>query len=243
MVVKQSDHDYLKWKTWDSIQFAAKDHILDAYYLAETKGLVSADCRILEIGFGNGEFLGWCERNKFECIGVENNPLLIGKAKQEGFTVFSKLNEVIDSFGPESFDLIVAFDVLEHLDKTELSNLFAQIHRLLKTKAIFLLRVPNGDSPFGRAYQYGDFSHKTVLCSENIHYLAQENCFSVRNLREPSLPKHGIGLFRLLRWQGAKMIRKIVGLTISYGYFSGSIKILSTNLVAVLKKKTQLNER
>ena len=48
----------------------------------------------------------------------------------------------------DNYDLIVAFDVLEHIPQEDLPS-FKKVQRLLKEDGSFIARFPNCDSPFG----------------------------------------------------------------------------------------------
>ena len=73
---------------------------------------------------------------------------------------------------PGQFDLIVLFDVLEHLSLSEIVASFKIFSHLLTPSGKVLARFPNGGSPFGRLHQYGDATHQTVLTGSLIHQIA-----------------------------------------------------------------------
>jgi 2-polyprenyl-3-methyl-5-hydroxy-6-metoxy-1,4-benzoquinol methylase len=114
--------DYLRWKEWGVHNFARLSNYDKRYFDAELKGLPiasgSSPLQILEIGFGNGKFLQYCLDCGWDISGTEINPLLIEIAKEKGFhTVLSgNLLELTD----RQFDLVVAFDVLEHIPQDEI---------------------------------------------------------------------------------------------------------------------------
>ncbi|HEY0180681.1 MAG TPA: methyltransferase domain-containing protein [Dokdonella sp.] len=133
------------------------------------------------------------------------------------------------------YDLIVAFDVLEHWDTDELIANFEAIAALLFEGGLFLARFPNGHSAFGRIYQYGDFTHKSVLSHYKIGYLAARSGLDVVRIanarRVPSRP----GLLRALRhrWRAAR--RAWIERSLSRLYGVARLP-LDPNLVAVLRK-------
>jgi len=59
------------------------------------------------------------------------------------------------------FDVIVVFDVLEHLTLEEILIFLDRAKQLLVTGGVIIARVPNCASPYGLAYQNGDFTHLT----------------------------------------------------------------------------------
>jgi len=102
------------------------------------------DKRILDIGCSFGWFEAWALKNKCkEMVGIEPKRELLVEAKNqvpEGkYRVGSALKI---PFKDNSFDIVVVFDVLEHLPKgTEISAL-KEIERVLKSKGKLYLSTP-----------------------------------------------------------------------------------------------------
>ena len=61
------------------------------------------------------------------------------------------------------FDLITAFDVVEHLTRDELLEFLCLVHGRLKPRRSLILQLPNGDFPFVGSIFYGDATHETCL--------------------------------------------------------------------------------
>lgn len=223
---------YTEWKRWDGV-FRASDK--DArYYAAELREFPLAGKRVLEIGFGNGSFLAWARSEGADASGIELNADMREAARRNGFLAFAEpLSELAAQ--DRSYDLVAAFDVLEHWDASELIDNFRSIRALLVDGGIFLARFPNGQSPFGRAYQHGDFSHKSTLTTYKIEYLAAVCGFEIARIanpcRVPSRPG-ALGAFR--QWWLAQRRRRIER-TIARLYGIRRLP-LDPNLVAVLRK-------
>lgn len=163
---------YLEWKNWDSHQFGVLTKDDEVYFSAEIKKCkfdFPENSTVLEIGFGNGTFLRYAEKKAWRVSGIELNEHLIRNAKKQGFNVYNANS--IKLLNENSFDLIVAFDVLEHIANDEILDYLSQIKRLLKPNGYFLARFPNGDSPFGLTNQNGDVTHVNFLGSGKIKYL------------------------------------------------------------------------
>jgi SAM-dependent methyltransferase len=231
-----SHEEYSAWKGWDQKDFGNPSREQCAYCEAELGPYISDEkARVLELGFGNGSLLGWCRERGHDCIGVELSPVLVTKALDAGFDAVVSLAEVRDRYGDHAFDLAVAFDVLEHVPALDIPCVLKEIHMLLKPEAALVISFPNGDSPFGRAYQHGDVTHVTSLGSGKIKWFATQAGFNVERLKEPAVPLRGAGLLRICKRLSAKMIRRIVDPLISYAYFSGAVRVFSASLVVILR--------
>ena len=132
---------------------------------------------VLEIGVGNGAFLEFGRRRGWQMHGTEVNPGLLECARQNGFVVTEA--ETLDPFPSQSFAMVAAFDVMEHIPLEALPGFLSGVRRVLKPGGYFVARFPNGDSPFGRHIQNGDVTHKTTIGSIRARYLAMKACLEV----------------------------------------------------------------
>ena len=227
---------YSDWKRWEPSAFAAPTADDLAYCDAELAPLLPrGNSRILEIGFGNGPVLGWCRARGHEASGVESNPALAARGTAAGFEIFESLAEAVEQRGERAFDLVVALDVLEHVTIDDLPGMLKTIRSLLRDGAAFVARFPNGDSPFGRAFQYGDVTHVTVIGSEKIAWLAKQSGFEVARVKEPAVPLKGAGVLRAAKRLSGVALRRTLDRLISYAYFAGAIRVFSASLVVVLR--------
>lgn len=223
---------YARWKGW---QGAFEVREPDArYFAAEFENVAFAGKNVLEIGFGNGRFLAWARAQGARVSGLEINPEMLAAAAQHGYAArHASLAELVGEGA--RYDLVVAFDVLEHWDTDELVANFRHIAALLVAGGIFLARFPNGHSPFGRIYQYGDFTHKSVISVFKIDYLAGLSGLDVVRVanvrRVPSKP----GALRALRHRWMAHRRAWIERSISRLYGTDRLP-LDPNLVAVLRK-------
>jgi len=232
------DDWYPDLKGWDEEHFGKPGKDESAYCDMEFGPYVtSKEVRILELGFGNGGLLGWCRQRGYECVGIESNPLLMARAAKAGFNTVVSLTGARERYGDHSFDLVVAMDVLEHIPAPDIPNVLRDIHALLVPGAVFVARFPNGDSPFGRAYQNGDITHVTVLGSGKVSSLAGHAKFIVERFKEPAVPLRGAGMTRVCKRLSAKAWRSVIGALISHAYFTGGIRVLSANMVAILRSR------
>ncbi|MFN7946317.1 MAG: methyltransferase domain-containing protein [Blastocatellia bacterium] len=101
--------------------------------------LPTADCRLLDIGCGTGGNLDHLKRYG-RMHGVDLSPLALDCSRRRGHerVMFATANEL--PFASESFDLVTALDVIEHLDDD--TGGLKEIHRVLRPGAPAVIFVP-----------------------------------------------------------------------------------------------------
>lgn len=100
--------------------------------------------RLLEVGCASGEFLRLAARAGFQVEGVEPDPHTSAQARQTpGLRVLTgTLTQA--GYPADSFDVVVLFHVLEHLDSPR--QTVREIHRLIKPGGILAVETPNIDT-------------------------------------------------------------------------------------------------
>lgn len=225
--------DYARWKGW---QGAFETSVREArYFAAEFKDIGLRDLRVLEIGFGNGSFMAWARGQGAHVAGLEINEQMLAAAVQHGYAARTASLGELAAQG-EQFDLIVAFDVIEHWDTQELIDNFRDAARLLAHGGRLLVRFPNGHSPFGRVYQYGDFTHKSVISAYKIEYLAGLSDLDVVRIANVCRVSARAGTLRALRQRWLALRRAWIERSLSKLYGTPRLP-LAPNLVAVLARR------
>lgn len=231
---------YRAWKDWKPSAFGSFGREVDQYFWAELRscGIESLEGKaIFEVGFGNGEFAGWAVAGGAIYQGAEVIADLVKLGQEAGFDVYeSNAGAPLDQ-QINVFDCIVAFDVLEHLSVAEIRSLLSSAYASLKSGGLFVARVPSGDSPFSRAIQNGDVTHRTSLGSSAVRQLAGEIDLEVKAIREPAFPVRGAGLLSSLRRLGVLAARRLAYPFIAQLFMGGGTPVLSPNLIFVLEKR------
>ncbi len=221
--------NYTDWKGWLESSFCKFSKYQKNYFDAEILPHLSScnNVTILEVGYGNGVFLGWCLSKKYHIQGIEVIPELVRRAIESGIPAYDSIYSQELSNSISSIDLIVAFDVLEHIPDSDLSHFVKRVGQLLKEGGRFVFRIPNGDSPFGLPYQNGDLTHKSSIGRNKIQQLANEAGFVVEKIETPAKSSTKLTSF------GRYLFESLI----AYLYFEGARYKFSSNIVAVLSKK------
>jgi SAM-dependent methyltransferase len=231
--------EYLNWKTWEGDQFGKLKKTKFTYFSAEIKRttkVFSKESKVLEIGFGNGEFLKYARDNDWEIFGTEANKALVDIANKNGFKAIH--TEDLSSFEDNTFDLIVAFDVLEHIPQEILPKMLLQVRRILKNDGVFLARFPNGDSPFGLINQNGDATHVNFIGSNMIKYFASKTNMLVFFVGSEAQPIIGTSPKTFIHTVTTLPIKKLINFFINLIFFPhGHVEFCSSNLTIILKVK------
>lgn len=239
-IIKQQhlEDDYVKWKGWVENQaFGECDRSSAAYYRAELKtsgAALSNGAGVLEIGFGNGEFAAFCRAAGFDYTGTEINTHLIAAGRKAGYNVLVAQDALpILAKGQRRFDVVTAFDVFEHLEVDHLRGMLLEIRSILKSDGLLISRVPSGDSPFARAIQHGDLTHRSCLGTSALRQLALQTGYTLAQVREPVFLYRGLRPSSWLRRCGVQLVRRLTFPIMQTAYFSGGDVVLTQNLIAV----------
>ena len=66
------------------------------------------------------------------------------------------------------FDLITAFDIIEHFDKNEVFEFLDALYAALTPGGRLIVQTPNADSPWFGSVRYGDFTHELAFTPESL---------------------------------------------------------------------------
>lgn len=208
-----------------------------AAYFAKTKPLADLPmgARVLEIGFGDGQLLRWCRTKGHVITGVEIVPALVARARDLGVDCLPG-PVTATTLGDRMFEAIFAFDVLEHMTFEEIAAFFDHSRANLAPGGFYLLRFPNGASPFGHAYQASDITHKSVLSLGIMKQLARRAGLEVVGTLQPRpYPPSIVG--KIQRRLGYAL-QDVIGWMLTRAYFGGKAH-LEPNLLVVLRKAHQ----
>jgi 2-polyprenyl-3-methyl-5-hydroxy-6-metoxy-1,4-benzoquinol methylase len=217
--------DYSSWKGWlTQIPFAELSEVQNIKFKKQLERFHIPYKKInaLEIGYGNGSFIKFLKNNDSKVEGIEIQDSLLEAAREFGIPAQRSINDV--TCGP--YDLIVAFDVLEHLTVEELRSLFHKCKLLLKKDGVMLLRFPNAESFAGLGAQNGDFTHITAIAQTKLQQIIEPYGFKIERFEgELIYPRKNV----------VHAIRSVFRYILMKGMGVGSGHFFSTNVIALVK--------
>lgn len=224
--------EYSSWKGWAAEQFGQFNKRAARYYGWHIQRACGArdGLRVLEVGFGNGSFMGWLKAHGHHVMGIEANPELVRRAHDKGFDACNSLEEL--SSNETGFDLIAAFDVAEHVPTDELPSFLRTLRDRSAPNGRLMLRYPNGDSPFSLLHQNGDLTHITAIGRAKLQQAAQLSGWRVEHVGDAPWwadQNHA----RSLRGATRALLRQAFERSVGYMYYSEHLD-LRPNMVSVL---------
>ncbi len=144
---------------------------------------------LMEFGSGFGTFCDLAQAcGEFNAvIAVEPTPEMAEACKERGLTVISKRIEEIGSGDVPVPDLIVAFEVIEHLFDPE--SVLAKCHQLLRPGGLIVLSCPNGMgfdiSVLKEKSLAIDVEHVNLFNPESLEMMLQAKGFDVLDISTP----------------------------------------------------------
>ncbi len=135
---------------------------------------------IADLGCGSGGLVRWLAgRGHRDVIGVDISGEQVEQAARIGAERIVKA-DLLDFLETthDSFDLLIARDVLEHFDRETVFRFVEAAGKRLKPGGRFVIQVPNAESPFmGRAL-YGDFTHELAFTPSSLRQIFNAAGFS-----------------------------------------------------------------
>lgn len=157
--------ELIEYKEMDSIEnthpwFLAKKRYL---FFVIHKYLKNKEAKVLDVGCGTGAIMKAFKDEGFDIRGIDYNQTAIDYCHEKGLN--ATLGSLDDQqFADQSFDCVVALDVLEHIEKDD--EAVRQIGRLLKPGGILVATAPAHQLLWSyhdvslhhcRRYSYGNF--------------------------------------------------------------------------------------
>ncbi len=172
------------------------------------------DVRILELGCGSGELIAYLHAQGYcHVTGVDTSTEQVALARGLGRETIEQADvfDALHQRPSSSLDVVVAFDVVEHLSKPEVLPLFEEVCRVVAPGGRFLIHTINGESPFFGRIRYGDFTHEVAFTSRSMRQLLLYAGFTRIDSYEDTPVVHGLTSFgRAFLWQVIRSALRIV---------------------------------
>jgi 2-polyprenyl-3-methyl-5-hydroxy-6-metoxy-1,4-benzoquinol methylase len=193
---------------------------------------------ILDVGCGFGLLLHLLRQAGYRNLtGIETSPEQVNAAHALGIDCVRSgdLIKALREGKSQRFDVIVAFDVLEHFTKDEILNILDLVYNALKPGGTLLLHVPNGEAIFSGKIFFGDFTHQTAFTAKSLHQVAAHCGFTSITCYEDRPVVHGpVSMMRAVLWTIVRSWYRFLN-AVETGD-PGSSLILSQNFLAVCRK-------
>ena len=189
------------------------DHTADAYYAIHDKDqyakLSFIDLsklrgkKIIDIGCGCGSFLDLVKGYASETYAIEPAKFYHADLTAKGHQVFNSVDEILSEH-ENSFDYVVSFSVIEHVEDPV--NFMQQASKLLKVGGVLILSTPNAEDVLLKLLpkEYSAFFyrvvHKWYFNKESLSFISQKTDMRLFKV----IYKHRFGLSNLINWMDEK---------------------------------------
>ena len=188
-----SDQNFYNSVTWD---------------FRQALQVIPKSAKVLDVACGPGAFLALCRDEGLHATGIDTNPHAIAHARSLGLSVECTLLSDFSQHHAGSFDVVTAFQVVEHL--SDVVPFTMQAVKCLKPGGFLLISVPNRDRIWREALEPLDcpphhlsrweprqFAELAERCSLRLHAVHRElaSLDHVRNqLRQFMSPEFSMSL-------------------------------------------------
>ncbi len=253
-----ADLDYgVHYRVWhdESESHAAA---MAAWHAECIKDYVPPDraARCLDVGCGMGFALQGLQSLGFQDIsGIDIDRSQIEAAIRRGLPA----EQVVDSAAylqhrPSNYDLVLMFDVLEHIPVSEQIPMLRAIHTALRPGGRIILQVPNANSPLAARWRYIDFTHTSSFTEHSLAFVLANAGFgriSTPIQPDPAFPRIPRRFWRrslrlnfannFRRWLMRSLWRQMCIAELGTGRGADSVS-LSLNIVAIAFKADNSSE-
>lgn len=146
--------------------------------------------KILEIGCGAGSMTAYLHSLGYDIKGIDPSEDLLDYAKKKHPQCkFLRMNGEKLSFKDNSFDVVLSFDVFEHI--TNSNKHLREVKRVLKKEGYYLLQTPNKltNIPYSiikdRSFTKWKEYHCSLQTEKSLKKLFVENGFSIKFVDMP----------------------------------------------------------
>ncbi len=140
---------------------------------------ISRNSRVLDIGCGFGYFLRLCDDYELKTYGLDISEYAVEKAKAitKAKLYLYDANKGLKIFQNGFFDLVTAFDVIEHLRNP--SHFLREVFRVINVGGKLILTTPNLNAitriwEKSKWYGYTDYTHIRLFDPASLRFLVRD---------------------------------------------------------------------
>lgn len=167
--------------------------------------------RILDAACGHGNVLFMLKMYGYGNIeGVDLSEEQVALARHVADSVH--LGDVLSFLAErkDTYDSVIAFDLIEHLDKQEVLDFLQHARESLRPAGQIILQTPNAASPFGCGMRYGDFTHEVAFDPASLAHVLRLSGFQSIQFKETGPTVHGPkSAVRWVVWHGVRSLLQV----------------------------------
>ncbi len=165
--------------------------------------------RWLDLGCGQGALMRLASSVGYEQVsGVDISEEMLATCRANGLAVeHADVWEYLARTPDSHWNVVSAFDLLEHFPKEDGFRLLTEIRRVLAPGGICLVKVPNAASPWGFGVTASDLTHEAVYTPYSLIQLATLSGFTRTDVREVGpVPSRIVSRTRFVLWRGLRSL-------------------------------------
>jgi SAM-dependent methyltransferase len=192
---------------------------------------------VLEVGSGTGVVSrAFAEFGRANVTGVEAS--LLHHTEACGYKNVKWINQDLVEYlteRPSQYDIIVAFDVLEHLPLDVLCQSLDLIAERLRPGGLLLVHLPNAAAVYGAKVRYSDLTHFHAFTRESLTHLFRNANLEPVSFSEESPVVHGfLSCMRWLVWHSLVAPFRLLAIAETGNLHSGYL--MTQNISALARK-------
>lgn len=167
----------------ERIKYYSKKHMIKyiKYFLKKN------EIKWLDIGCGLGYFVKEAVEEGVDCYGIDISEYAVKNAIIKDRIKLGSITNI--PFGDETFDVVSAFDVIEHIHPKDTEKAFSEIYRVLKKGGYLIMTTPN---PCHIGDWIRDDTHINVRPPKFWNEMLKKFRFNVKMYYVPSFLKYYI---------------------------------------------------
>lgn len=148
--------------------------------ISMVQDVLPKETNAIDLGCGSGAFIFYIKEQEpsWNIIGCDlSERVKFFKEGQKNIEILS-LNFLKDDIGTNKYDLITAWEVIEHIPFSDVKMLLHKIHKALKPNGIFLFSTPDFDSPLSKMFDFYALCpphHPLVFSKSWMNYYFKDN--------------------------------------------------------------------